>query len=296
MAENAPQALVTAEPATPTATETEAKTADKMESQSNPPGGMMAAAHVIAPGVLSIFSFFLSLALLGCAVWLLFMRSYDCEDLLGLPRVQTLASVGLLAVFAISNAALYQRQRFPMPVVVVIVVTLLLMLFLGLAYSGVNEMQSQRFPATASWFKMKVMDDSNWNNIKSCIYDKGTCNELVYRSLRKDSYDLISNSKMSSVQSGCCIPPKTCEMEEVNATSWRRKEEMEYDIENEDCEMWRKEWSVLCYDCRSCKLGFIRALRRKWWKLGVFCIVMSLLLLLSHLLLFLATFWERLKT
>lgn len=193
MADNV-QVVPVDEPAAATAivtTESEAKSSDRMESQNDKPpvGTLVAIVNLFAAGVLPIFTFILSLTLLGYAVWLLYMRSYDCEDILGLPRVQTLASVGLLAVFVVSNVALFIRRKFPMPALVVMVVILLLMLFIGLAYAGVNEMQTRRVPATGSWFKLKVTDDVNWNNIKSCIYDKGACNELVYGSPQDKPYN-----------------------------------------------------------------------------------------------------------
>ncbi|ESQ42619.1 hypothetical protein EUTSA_v10015322mg [Eutrema salsugineum] len=308
MADNA-QVVPVEEPAatatTTTTAEPEAKSSDKMESQSDKPpvGTLVAIVNLFAAGVLPIFTFVLSLTLLGYAVWLLYMRSFDCEDILGLPRVQTLASIGLLAVFVASNVALFLRRKFPMPALVVMVVILLLTLFIGLAYAGVNEMQNRRFPATATWFKLKVMDDVNWNNIKSCIYDKGACNELVYESPRNKPYN---RRKMPPIKSGCCMPPETCNMDSLNATFWYRRKYERPTLETEvlyggmvgrvsDCELWRNDWSVLCYDCWSCKFGFVKFVRKKWWQLGVFLIVISILLLISHLLIFLATFWERFK-
>ncbi|VVB16367.1 unnamed protein product [Arabis nemorensis] len=307
MADNAqvvPVEEPTATTITTTEPEPEPKSAAKMESQSDKPpvGTLVTIVNILAAGVLPIFTFVLSLTLLGYAVWLLYMRSYDCEDILGLPRVQTLASVGLLAVFVVSNATLFLRRKFPMPALVVMVVVLLLMLFIGLAYAGVNEMQSRRFPATGTWFKLKVMDDVNWNNIKSCIYDKGACNEAIYGSPLQKPYN---RRKMSPIKNGCCMPPETCNMDALNATFWYRRKDEGPPVETtvmyggrmrmSDCEMWRNDWSILCYDCRSCKFGFVRSVRRKWWQLGIFLIVISILLLISHLLIFLATFWERFK-
>lgn len=108
------------------------------------------------------------------------------------------------------------------------------------------------------------------------------------------------------LQNGCCMPPETCNMDALNATFWYRRKDEGPPLETEvlyggmvgilsDCELWRNDWSIMCYDCRSCKLGFVRAVRKKWWQLGVFLVVISILLLISHLLIFLATFWERFR-
>ncbi|CAN8301505.1 unnamed protein product [Cochlearia groenlandica] len=296
MADTAQVATAAAETATTT-------TEPESQNVKPPLGTFITIINIFAAGILPIFTFILSLTLLGYAVWLLYMRSYDCEDILGLPRVQTLASVGLLAVFVASNAALFIRKKFPMPALVVMVVILLLMLFIGLAYAGVDGMQSRRFPATGRWFKAKVMEDNvNWNNIKSCVYDKGACNELVYGS---SNYDKPYNRrKMPPIKNGCCMPPEKCDMDSLNATFWYRRRDEGVPFEPQvmrggivgrtsDCDLWNNDWSVLCYDCMSCKFGFVRSLRRKWWQLGIFLIVISILLLISHLLIFFATFWER---
>lgn len=96
------------------------------------------------------------------------------------------------------------------------------------------------------------------------------------------------------MKSGCCIPPSVCEMEFVNATYWRRgNKEIEGTIPyDSDCDLWQNDETMLCYDCDACKDGYVRTLERKWLKLGTFLSVMSLLLMIAHLFLFVATMWE----
>lgn len=63
--------------------------------------------------------------------------------------------------------------------------------------------------------------------------------------------------------------------------------------QNKDCDTWQNDQNILCYDCESCKDGFVRIMESKWWKLGVFLILIALLLILCHILLFIAVMWER---
>lgn len=104
---------------------------------------------------------------------------------------------------------------------------------------------------------------------------------------------------MSSVKSGCCKPPAMCGMDYVNATFWRRKSGLELPVNGSqtpqvaDCETWQNDINLMCYSCDSCRDGYASALRSKWRKLGLFLVLMSLFLMVCHLLLFLASMWER---
>ncbi|KAK3221741.1 hypothetical protein Dsin_008766 [Dipteronia sinensis] len=243
-------------------------------------------------GLLTIVCFILSFPVIASVIWLFYMRDFDCEGLLRLPRLQTGIGIALIFIFIISNAALFLRSRFPMPGVIVVMVPLILMLTAGLALVGAYDMESRKIPASPRWFRLKIDNNNNWNNIKSCIYDTGACDDLQSRFFTLKSYD-FSTSKLTSIESGCCKPPAICGMEFINATFWRRREEQEPLEGDQDCETWNNDRTILCYNCQSCKEGFFRTLKSKWWKLGIFLVLMALLLIVFHLLVFLATMWER---
>eukprot|EP00257_Ricinus_communis_P009486 XP_002528215.2 tetraspanin-15 [Ricinus communis] len=174
-------------------------------------------------------------------------------------------------------------------------VPLIVIFTMGLALVGDYKMESRRIMATPMWFKEKVRDESYWTNIKSCISSKGLCDDLAYRSLAVKAFD-FSTRKLSSVESGCCKPPNSCQMEYVNATYWTKADkigdmEEKAQVYNRDCDLWNNSRTTLCYDCESCKGGFVEMLESKWWRLGVFLILMALLLILTHMLLFIAVMW-----
>ncbi|KAK6248152.1 hypothetical protein QUC31_019717 [Theobroma cacao] len=246
-------------------------------------------------GMLSVVSFVLSLPILASVTWLLYMKSYDCEWLFKLPSLQIGISIGLIFVFLICNAALFLRTRLsPMVGILVVMVPLLAMLIVGIALLGANNMEGRRIPATPSWFQMKIRDNSLWSNIKQCIYDTGVCEDLATTSVDLKSYD-FSMKKLSSIESGCCKPPTVCQMQYVNATFWKKDDRLvtqSFSYNNEDCDSWRNDSDILCYDCKSCREGYISTLKSKWLKLGEFLVCMAVLLSTSHLLLFLVTMWE----
>ncbi|XVE98666.1 hypothetical protein REPUB_Repub03eG0127000 [Reevesia pubescens] len=255
------------------------------------PGKFCQVKHI--SGILSVVSFVVSLPILASVTWLLYMKSYDCEWLFKLPRLQIGISIGLICVFLICNGALFLRTQLPMVGITVVMLPLIVMFTVGLALLGANDMENRRIPATPLWFKMKIHDNSLWSNIKDCIYDTEVCQDLATTSMGLKSYD-FSMKKLSFIESGCCRPPKYCQMQFVNATFWEKNDVLvnESGSYNADCDSWKNDIDVLCYNCQTCRQGFVRTLQSKWSTLGVFLVYMAVLLISSHLSLFLVTMWE----
>ena len=98
-------------------------------------------------------------------------------------------------------------------------------------------------------------------------------------------------------KAGCCRPPNLCGMVYVNATYWNaagRKNGGETGpvadptvlASSEDCRRWSNEFNDLCYDCYSCRVGFLKTITSRWRKIGMFLTVMSVLLVAVHSLRF----------
>ncbi|KAL7598182.1 hypothetical protein Lser_V15G23715 [Lactuca serriola] len=239
----------------------------------------------------TILSFLLSFPILFCVVWLLYIREGNCEHLLPLEKLHVGIVFGLIVLFVISNGVLvFLRSRFLMLGLILVMVPLLVILTIGLALIGAYTIDGRLIPGSPVWFSMMVNNYSNWNAIESCIYNTRTCQDLAFQW----SYDFSTN-KLSPIESGCCIPPSICDMKYVNATCWEKKPIVyevsngEYDI---DCDLWQNDATKLCYDCYACRKGFISTLRQKWYRLGVFLVVVTILLIASHMLLFITTMWE----
>lgn len=160
-----------------------------------PPENLKAKVAVL----LTIITFIVSLPLLGCVVWILYMRDYDCEPILRLPRLQIGIGISLIFMFIISNAVLFIRKRFPMPGMIVVIVPLLIMLTVGLALVGAYDMESRNIIGSPKWFRLKIGNKQNWNNIKSCIYDTQSCQDLDSSLSTLRSYD-ISTRKFTSIE------------------------------------------------------------------------------------------------
>ncbi|XP_022867364.1 tetraspanin-15-like, partial [Olea europaea var. sylvestris] len=149
---------------------------------------------------IALLTFLLSIPILFLGIWLLYIQQYDCEGLLkNLPRVQIGVGIGMLIIFFLSNAVIYTRAKFPVPGLVVIVVLMILTLVVGLGILGEFKMESRRIVASPKWLELKVHDNDKWNDIKSCIYDTRTCNDLIFRSYMLDTNG-ISTSNLSPVE------------------------------------------------------------------------------------------------
>ncbi|GAB2291513.1 hypothetical protein Dimus_025767 [Dionaea muscipula] len=243
-------------------------------------------------GALSVFAFIVSLPILGAVIWLIYMGDYDCEQLVKLPKLRVGITVCLALVFIISNLAAFFRLKFPVPGFIVVMVLLITMFLVGLAIVGGYKLQSHAIVGSPMWLRMKVNQNDNWILIKSCIFHNRVCDDLITRSFRLKPYEFIT-SNLSPMESGCCEPPSICGMEYVNATFWEKGSENEAPYDNKDCEAWENDRTGLCFNCQTCRDGFVDVIYGKWWKLGVFLIAMSIMLIASHLLLFLSTLLDR---
>ncbi|KAL9261944.1 Tetraspanin-15-like protein [Drosera capensis] len=241
-------------------------------------------------GALSLLTFVVSLPILAAVIWLIYMGDYNCEQLVKLPKLRVSIIVCLALVFVLSNLVVFFRMKFAMPGFIVVMVPLITMFLVGLAIIGGYRLQSRAIMGSPSWLKMKVNTDENWVQIKSCIYDTRACDDVIVRSMRLKPYEFTMDN-FSPIESGCCEPPSICGMDYVNATYWKKRDDPPY--EDKDCDAWENDRTVLCFNCQACRDGFFDTIYGKWWRLGVFLVTMSIVLMASHLLMFLSTMLER---
>ncbi|RZR94660.1 hypothetical protein BHM03_00023413, partial [Ensete ventricosum] len=228
---------------------------------------------------LALLSYLLSLPVLGLGVWLLGTRDYNCEDLMQAPQIRTAIGVGLILVFTVSNAVVYLGPRILMPGHVILSVVLVVMLSAGVSLVGLYKAETRGLPGTPMWLRSRVMNAGTWVEIKNCLYDDRICLDIAYRSSQFNPGDFII-MKLSAV-------------EYVNATYWtsatRKDANDKRSVRDptlygsyDDCHVWSNDSRVLCYNCQSCKTGFVRVISSRWKKVGVFLMVMSILFVIVH--------------
>lgn len=149
--------------------------------------------------LITICSYLLSLPVLGAAGWLMYMKDYDCEDLLRMPGLRVGIGVTMIIIFIVSNLVVFYGDRCLTPGFVVVMVPLVIMLTLGLAISGAYKSESQSLPASPMWIKRRVTNIHNWLKIKKCICDSRICPNLAYRTAGFNYYD-FKTERLSLVE------------------------------------------------------------------------------------------------
>ncbi|XP_058114332.1 tetraspanin-15-like [Magnolia sinica] len=268
-----------------------------------PKGSSMAAKISKILRLVSIFTYLISLPLLGSSIWLLMMHNYDCEDLLNVPRLRITIAIGMMVLFLLSNLVVFYGVRFTLPGFAAVMVMTTIMLTLGLAFVGTCKVESRAIPGSPLWLKMKVMDDEHWRQIKTCIFNGRMCSELGFRMQGLSAFD-FNLKKLTRLESGCCKPPDICGMEYVNATYWNYPRTYNDYIpfsgtsthaSGGDCDAWSNIQSILCYDCHSCREGFLTTIQRRWRSLGVFLVLMNILIMVTQLIRFILTMLDKPK-
>ncbi|XP_068649170.1 tetraspanin-15-like [Aristolochia californica] len=255
-------------------------------------------------GILNILCFILSLPVLAAGISLLYMRNYDCEGLLRVPEMRLVIGVAMILIFIIINLVIYYGSRCLMLGLLAVMIPLMIMFIVGFALIGAYKIESRAMPDSPMWLKLRIGQSVYWNDIKTCLYDTLTCAELGSRTMGLTSYE-FSTEKLSLIESGCCKPPSFCGMQYVNATCWintrksKEYQELNYastSVLGGDCSTWDNAQNKLCYDCEACKQGFLRTLQQRWKRLGIFLVLMAVLLICTHVLIFVANVADKQKT
>ncbi|KAH7851323.1 hypothetical protein Vadar_009823 [Vaccinium darrowii] len=112
----------------------------------------------------------------------------------------------------------------------------------------------------------KDPDCQSWrNNLDQVCYDCYSCKAGYLRTL-KDSW----------LNESCCQPPSQCGFISKNDTTWEVPKSGILSGDP-DCQSWRNNLDQVCYDCNSCKAGYLRTLKDSWLneaRFGLlFCVV-----------------------
>ncbi|XP_050236454.1 tetraspanin-11-like [Mercurialis annua] len=122
---------------------------------------------------------------------------------------------------------------------------------------GFKEYRLQQF---SKWLQIHVVNKYHWDRIKSCMVDAQVCKKFSLQTVNQNQAD-FQKMKLTPIQSGCCKPPTSCNLEYQNATFWEVPV-LELPMNNDtDCTTWNNNQDLLCYDCDSCKAGFLAKLR-----------------------------------
>ncbi|GAB2269197.1 hypothetical protein Dimus_004126 [Dionaea muscipula] len=104
--------------------------------------------------------------------------------------------------------------------------------------------------------------------------------------------DLLEGSSSSAIgrrmldpplQAGCCKPPTHCGFVYESANEWKAPE-TGVTSEDPDCKIWSNEYDELCYNCGSCKAGYLAIFLKSWKRLVGFDLILLILLIFIFVL------------
>ncbi|KAL2940287.1 Tetraspanin-9 [Bienertia sinuspersici] len=117
----------------------------------------------------------------------------------------------------------------------------------------------------SKWMQNKVNGD-NW--------------EKYYKKVVVMNKELLCNKNVvlfranPALKHGCCQPPEECNFNYTKSQVWR-KPENESNSNNDDCNKWDNDPNTLCFNCQSCKAGFLEDVTSHWFVTGIGLIVVS---------------------
>ncbi|KAL2926613.1 Tetraspanin-9 [Bienertia sinuspersici] len=166
-----------------------------------------------------------------------------------------LIGVALLILWLIScSMARYKLELVFVKFVCCSVPLVLVLLGLGIfvlmvSSEGGREDMEYNVESYSEWMQEKIKE--NW--------------DVYYKK------DVVENKEYS----GCCEPPKTCNFNYTNKEDHLLKPEKGSYYSNDDCKRWNNDPNILCFDCQSCKAGFLQDVTSRWSSTGLYLVVLE---------------------
>lgn len=229
-------------------------------------------------GILNFLIFVLSIPILIGGIWLSHHGTSECERFLDKPVIalgvflMVVSLAGLIGSCCRVNWLLWV-YLFVMFLLIVILFCFTVFAFVitnkgaGEALSG-KGYKEYRLGDYSNWLQKRV-DGKDWDKIKSCLIDAKVCQSLEQENDTTASQFYVKN--LSPIQSGCCKPSNDCNFQYVSPTKWTKTTNST--TTNPDCDVWSNDADKLCYNCSSCKAGFLQNIKSDWKKVAVINIV-----------------------
>ncbi|CAH9119972.1 unnamed protein product [Cuscuta epithymum] len=132
-----------------------------------------------------------------------------------------------------------------------------------------------RFDSFSSRLRGRVSDVHRWNGIVACLgIADGPCADLKSTPFHFSSAKKLYAANLSPLQSGCCIPPRSCNFTFVSPTKWTPAINQTTAL-GSDCARWNNDKHKLCLDCDSCKAVLLLGFADKFKKPSTALVVSS---------------------
>ncbi|XP_075498685.1 tetraspanin-7-like [Primulina tabacum] len=120
-----------------------------------------------------------------------------------------------------------------------------------------------------------LINGKDWFTIRNCYVEFGLCNAWRNQSRTMNQ---PTNQGRNYVELGCCYPPARCQLVQTNGTLWQTPKSG-VDPNDKECVHWTISDRVGdCYDCDSCKAGYLTKYQENWQQ-GTFMHIFRLVFL-----------------
>ncbi|KHN22528.1 hypothetical protein glysoja_048527 [Glycine soja] len=131
----------------------------------------------------------------------------------------------------------------------------------------------------SNWLQNRVTNPHTWNRIKSCLQSAKLCDKFETQ-FANDSAQQFYAENLSALQSGCCKPSNDCNFAYQGPSVWNKTDGVNHS--NPDCNAWDNDSNVLCFNCESCKAGFLQNLKTDWKKVTIVNVIFLVFLIIVY--------------
>ncbi|OIV99831.1 hypothetical protein TanjilG_26169 [Lupinus angustifolius] len=235
-------------------------------------------------GILNLVTFLLSIPIIIAGIWLSKQGVTVCEHWLEKPAIAF--GIFLLIVSIVGLIGACCRVSWLMWIYLFIMFLLILILFgctifaFVITNKGAGRVLSDkgfkeyRLGAYSNWLQNRVTGRT-WKKIRSCLVASKYCSNFN-KHHGQDNIAMFNKQKLSPVESGCCKPSNECGFTYISPTKWTKTRNVT--LANPDCNAWNNDPNILCYNCQSCKAGFLQNIKKNWKKVSIVNIVFLIFL------------------
>lgn len=235
----------------------------------------------------------------------------------------TMSLIGLLSSFCKSNNALQLFYLWVVLISAIVAITATVFMLALLPKGSPNATWQKSQSQNGNWIgefspliRRALVSDDKWIAIRSCLAESGLCESFRDRSINpiwKENLRFLEVSSLLSltffqqqimnsvfalifffffvcdVQLGCCFPPKRCSFVQKNETLREIPKNsgiVSEEEEDSECRRWEEESKEgkYCYDCDSCKAGYLSKFQRDWKAdKGIYIAVIAILIVATFL-------------
>jgi hypothetical protein len=237
-------------------------------------------------GILNILTLLLSIPIIGGGIWLSKQANTECERFLEKPVIALGVFVLLVSIAGLVGSCCRVSWLLWLYLLVMFLLIVLLFGFTIFAFVVTNKgageavsgrgYKEYRLGDYSSWLQKRV--NKNWDKISSCLKDSKICQRLLEAG--STPAETFYKERLSSLQSGCCKPSNDCNFGYASPTNWTRTPESSF--VNPDCNAWKNDPNILCYNCQSCKAGLLDNIKSDWKRVAVINIIFLIFLIIVY--------------